>query len=67
MQHFLYVNTWYQNQETFEKAIQRDKEKTDYCQQKNIKLIRIPYYDYDKLTLTYLSNLLKIQEEKNNE
>ena len=67
LQHFSYVNTWHCNQESFEKAIQRDKEKTDYCQQKNIKLIRIPYYDYDKLTLTYLSNLLGIQEEKNNE
>ena len=57
-QHFNFVGTWHQTQEEFERAIQRDKEKTEYCKQNNIKLIRIPYYDYDKLNEDYLNSLI---------
>lgn len=31
-----------------------DKIKNDYCKNHNIKLIRIPYYDYDKLNKEYI-------------
>ena len=31
-----------------------DKIKTEYCKNKNIKLIRVPYTDYDILTIEYL-------------
>jgi very-short-patch-repair endonuclease len=57
-QHFNFVGTWYQTKEEFERAIQRDKEKTEYCIKNNIKLIRIPYYDYDKLNEEYLKGII---------
>lgn len=37
----------------------RDKIKDEYCVKKNYKLIRIPYWDYDKLDKDYLLRLLK--------
>lgn len=58
-QHFNFVGTWHQTKEQFELAIQRDKEKTEYCEKHNIRLIRIPYYDYDKLNENYLDKILK--------
>lgn len=32
----------------------RDCIKNEYCKSHNIQLIRIPYYDYDKINLHYL-------------
>lgn len=57
-QHFNFVGTWHETKEEFERAIQRDKEKTEYCLKNNIKLIRIPYYDYDKLNEEYLKAII---------
>ena len=37
----------------------RDKIKDEYCVKKNYKIIRIPYWDYDKLDKNYLLRLLK--------
>lgn len=37
----------------------RDQIKNEYCQNKNIKLIRIPYWDYDKLDKEYLFDKLE--------
>lgn len=36
----------------------RDFVKNDYCKKHNIKLIRIPYWDFDKLTDKYLLSLI---------
>lgn len=36
-----------------------DELKRDYCKKNNIKLIEIPYWDYDKINEDYLLNLLK--------
>ena len=37
------------------------------CIKNDIKLIRIPYYDYDKLNEDYLNNLIKEKQyEKTN-
>lgn len=58
-QHFKFINTWHQSKEEFERAKQRDNEKTEYCKKHNIPLIRIPYSDYDKLTIDYLKNIIK--------
>lgn len=33
---------------------QRDKAKNLYCQENNIILLRVPYYDFDKIDLDYL-------------
>lgn len=39
----------------------RDKIKDKYCKDHNIKLIRIPYWDYDKLNEDYLLELINGQ------
>ena len=57
-QHFNFVGTWHETKEEFERAIQIDKEKTEYCIKNDIKLIRIPYYDYDKLNEEYLKGII---------
>lgn len=41
-------------EEQFKIQQERDQRKNLYCQKNNIKLIRIPYWDYDKITLDYL-------------
>lgn len=38
----------------FELQKRYDKLKDEYCQQKGLPLIRIPYYDYPKLEISYL-------------
>lgn len=53
-QHFEYVATWHKTKENFDQALLRDNEKTDFCASNNIKLIRIPYWDYDKLSPSFL-------------
>lgn len=63
-QHFSFVNTWHQSQEEFIQAQKRDQEKTDFCLNNKLNLIRIPYYDYDKLNQKYLLNLLLENERK---
>ena len=37
----------------------RDNVKNDFCKEHNIKLIRIPYFDYDKLNKDYIKSLLE--------
>lgn len=36
-----------------------DNIKTEYCKNNNIKLIRIPYTDYNKLNIDYIVNKLE--------
>ena len=40
--------------------IEHDIMKKEYCQKHNIKLIEIPYTDYDKLSWKYLKNKLSL-------
>ena len=35
---------------------ENDKLKRQYCQQHHIKLLEIPYWDYDKIDIDYLLN-----------
>ena len=58
-QHF--HKTSFYTQEQFENIQQRDKEKTQYCKENNIPLIRIPYTDYNKIDINYLKE--RIDEE----
>lgn len=46
--------------EEFEEVQKRDKIKTDYCKENNIKLIRIPYWDFDNIE-NILKDELKLQ------
>lgn len=59
-QHFHYADSGWNTKENFEKNKYRDDVKNQYCKKNNIKLIRIPYWDYDKLNTDFL--LQKIKE-----
>ena len=52
-QHFKPVELW-GGEEQLKIQQQRDKNKDEWCKENNIKLIRIPYTDYDKITIEYL-------------
>ncbi len=47
-QHFNSIK-FFGGEECLNKTILRDKIKNTYCKANNIKLVRIPYYDYDKI------------------
>ena len=53
-QHYKARKNGYFNQEKVDKIKTRDLEKRQYCKNNNIKLIEIPYWDYNKLSLEYL-------------
>lgn len=54
IQHFTYISSWHQTPEEFQKARQRDEIKNQYCTDKKIELVRIPYTERDKITLEML-------------
>lgn len=56
-QHFL---GWGQNEESLKHIQKYDKYKTEYCKLKHIPLIRIPYTEYDNISIDYI--LSKIEE-----
>ena len=53
-QHFFYDENWKQTKEDFEEGQKRDAMKRQYCQEKNIKLIEIPYWDFGKIDWNYI-------------
>lgn len=57
-QHYMYSNNGWNNKENYELNKQRDQIKNDYCKNKGINLIRIPYWDYDNLNEEYFKKLL---------
>lgn len=71
IQHFTLMNTWHNSEEEFKKLQERDNEKNQYAISNNIPLVRIPYWERDKITLDmilgdkYLIN--NQQENTNNE
>ena len=50
-QHFKYVPYFHKNPSGFKKAQERDRQKNKYCLTHGITLIRVPYWDLEKLTL----------------
>ena len=60
-QHYKYISTWHQTEEDYQKAKQRDEEKNQYCKNNNYILIRIPYWNIDKISIEYLNK--KYMEE----
>lgn len=57
-QHFKYSNTGWNSKENFERVQYRDNVKNQYCEEHNIKLVRIPYTDEDKISEDYILSLL---------
>lgn len=52
-QHFKPVEAW-GGEEKLKIQQERDMKKNQWCKENNIRLIRIPYTDYDKITIEYL-------------
>ena len=57
-QHFEPINRGFYTQESFEKLQKRDNLKREWCNNKGIKLIEIPYTDYDKITIDYIKEMI---------
>lgn len=62
-QHYSFIKTWHETEEKFLEAQNRDLEKIEFCKLNNIKLIIIPYTDYDKLNNKYILSLLGVKNE----
>ena len=56
-QHFYYTNHGWNTKDNFKKQQDKDENKNDYAREKCIPLIRIPYYDYNKINIEYLKSL----------
>lgn len=56
IQHYI---GWNRDKDNLIKIQKNDKIKNQYCKDNNIKLIRIPYWDYDKLNEEYLLSLIE--------
>lgn len=52
-QHFMPIDVW-GGEEKFLIQKERDERKNVYCAENNIRLLRIPYTDFDKICLEYL-------------
>lgn len=51
IQHFKYVKYFHKTPIGFRKSREWDRRKNAYCLKNRIPLLRIPYWDYDKITL----------------
>ena len=52
-QHFIPIEVW-GGEEQLKIQQQRDEKKNQWCKEHNIPLLRIPYTDYDKISMEYL-------------
>lgn len=57
-QHFTYSGAGWNSKDNYEKTVYRDGLKNQYCIDHNIKLIRIPYTDFDFINEIYLKSKL---------
>lgn len=56
-QHYEYTGGFF-NETEFKELQMRDSQKEIYCESHNIRLLKIPYYDYKIINCEYLSKLL---------
>lgn len=61
-QHFKSENRGWNNQEHLEKTQYRDNIKNEYCKNNNVPLIRIPYWDLEKINSEYILQKLQLIE-----
>lgn len=57
-QHYCPIE-YFGGEEKFNRQQSYDNKKKEYCKQHNIRLIEIPYWDFDKIDREYLLNLIK--------
>ena len=57
-QHYCPIE-YFGGEEKFNRQQSYDNKKREYCKQHSIKLIEIPYWDFDKIDSEYLLNLIK--------
>ena len=57
-QHYKFIKHWHGDEEGFKLQQLRDKIKTEYCKNHNIKLIRIPYTEFDNIEQILKNNLI---------
>lgn len=54
------TNSGWNTKDRYENIVHpKDIEKNNYCKENNIPLLRIPYYDYEKLNENYLEREIK--------
>ena len=53
-QHYFSKHCGWNNDENLKIVQDRDKRKNQYCKNRGITLVRIPYWDYDKIDANYL-------------
>ena len=58
IQHYEYSHYFHRTYDKFEEQQLRDKIKTEYCKNNNIRLIKISYLDFDKIEEILISILL---------
>ena len=58
-QHYHPLNYEIYDEDNYKKLQERDNLKREYCKNHNIKLIEIPYTDYDNLDINYLKGVIK--------
>lgn len=58
IQHYISKNSGWSNQEQLEYTQSHDEYKNQWCEKNNITLIRIPYFDLEKLNEEYILNLI---------
>ena len=56
-QHYEQVKL-FQTEEIFLRQQNNDNKKRDYCKKNNIKLVEIPYWDYQKIDEDYLKEII---------
>lgn len=57
-QHYKFIKHWHGDDEGFKLQQLRDKIKTEYCKQNKIKLIRIPYTEYENIEKILKDNMI---------
>ena len=65
-QHFKAVKIW-GGEEKLKIQQERDERKNQWCKENNIRLIRIPYTEYDNLTIEYLLSFFPELSQSENE
>lgn len=58
-QHYYYTGRSWNTEENFLKTKKRDEYKNNWCREKNIKLIRIPYTDFNILDFNYIKKIIQ--------